>query len=492
VVQAVQELRVRQQTGLTPRLQQSVKLLQMSTLDFSREILRAAAENPFLCDGDDDGIEAAGASGERPDYSGQNESGSDSQPRDPESPAHDGAHEERAGPDPARDDLSYSGDYPTASGKSDGRESDIAQWARSQPDMRDILSAGLRNYRLEARDRALAEFIIDALDEDGYLRTALCDLAQAADFDPPAHAGEWETALKLVQQMDAPGLAARDLSECLCLQLNALPADIPGRELALRIAHDGLERVGRRDYQGLCRIFGCDESQARESCDLIRSMNPRPGLEFSTVSASDYVIPDAIVRRVGKVWKAMPNHATLPPTRLNGAYARLFRESRYADRSPMAQALQEACWLIRSIEQRFTTIQRVAQAIVARQQTFFEYGEIALRPLMLREIAEELGVHESTVSRATSNKYFTTPRGIYEFKHFFSREFTTSTGGTCSATAVRALIQEMIDAENPAEPLSDVVLARRLATEGVVVARRTVSKYRVQIKYPPAEQRRAH
>ncbi|HEY9281753.1 MAG TPA: RNA polymerase factor sigma-54, partial [Eoetvoesiella sp.] len=280
------------------------------------------------------------------------------------------------------------------------------------------------------------------------------------------------------------------LAECLTLQLSALAPHTAGRDLALQIAGTQLERLARREYASLAKNLDCTEVDIQQACQLIRRLDPKPGRRFARVDPSSYIIPDIFVRRTGKVWVAIPNQATVPRARLHSSYAQLFREAS-GDRSPMAHALQEARWLLRSIDQRASTIQRVAQAIVARQQTFFDYGEIALRPLMLSEIADELGMHESTVSRATSNKYLATARGVYEFKHFFSRELATQSGGTCSSTAVRALIQEMIDKENPRDPLSDVILTQRLAREGIVVARRTVSKYRAQIKAPPAELRRA-
>ena len=203
-------------------------------------------------------------------------------------------------------------------------------------------------------------------------------------------------------------------------------------------------------------------------------------------------MPDVFVDKWRSRWRVVPNRSAMPQARLHQVYADLFRRARLDDRSPMAQELQEARWLVRNVEQRYTTIQRVAEAIVKRQQTFFEYGEVALRPLMLKEVADDLDMHESTVSRATVSKYMVTPRGVFEFRHFFSRELATDSGGTCSAAAVRALIKELIEAEDPAMPLSDVALAQQLAANGIVLARRTVSKYRGQLRLPPAELRRAH
>ncbi|MFA7669878.1 MAG: RNA polymerase factor sigma-54 [Burkholderiaceae bacterium] len=486
VAQLIYEMRAKQQTTLTPRLQQSVKLLQMSTLDFSREVAEAISNNPFL--EDDEG------SSTEEDQTGAKELHA-ATPEEIAAPAQTAVSEEVDPPvtteyDAAADaSTSYSGDYPT-SRNNDQPETDIGQWARSETSLQESLRRDLCSYQLGTRDRCIVELIIEALDENGYLRIPMDELIQEGQLDPMPTHGEWEMALSLVQHLGAPGIGARDLQECLALQLKALSADTPCRDLALRIVQDAIERLGRCDYTGLARVLSTTEADINQACLLIRSLEPRPGSHFSRVDPSCYIVPDVLVRKIGANWVAIPNDGATPRARLNTAYTQLFRQTRYDDRPLMAQALQEARWLMRSLEQRNTTIARVAQAIVDRQQTFFDYGDVALRPMMLSEIAEELGMHESTVSRATSNKYLASPRGIFEFKYFFSRELATQSGGTCSAVAVRALIQEMIEAENPSEPLSDVLLAERLASEGVRVARRTVSKYRAQIKYPPAEQRR--
>jgi RNA polymerase sigma-54 factor len=486
VAQISFELQTRQQTTLTPRLQQSVKLLQMSTLDFSREVAEAIANNPFLEDqegqADQPANEALPA-----DLAAEPEVSLSSS-----APATGDEQEAIPATQHIEADATpgYSGDYPS-SRNADQPDSDVGQWARSEVSFKESLLADASAYKLSERDYALAQYIIEALDDDGYLRIPFSELADTTQFSPAPQDTEWEIVLHLVQQIGTPGLAARNLCECLTLQLNALPEGTAGRERALRIVTEHLDKLGRCDYPGLARVLECSSEDLQEACTLIRSLDPRPGGRYGAVDPSCYIVPDVIVRKVGKVWVAVGNDSAIPQARLNTAYAKVFKETRYDGRSLMAQALQEARWLMRSLEQRSTTIQRVAQAIVARQQTFFDYGEIALRPLMLSEIADELGLHESTVSRATSNKYLASPRGIFEFKHFFSRELATSSGGTCSAVAVRALIQEMIAEENPQAPLSDVMLANKLAREGVVVARRTVSKYRAQIKCPSAELRRA-
>ncbi|KAA0890746.1 RNA polymerase factor sigma-54 [Pusillimonas sp. ANT_WB101] len=495
MAQISHELQARQQTSLTPRLQQSVKLLQMSTLDFNREVLQALASNPFLEEPDEEATASASEDVSVDDSatSAEFDSAHDTNGRDnaenlgsSDQPEIQQIEASTDGP------TEYSGDYPSTSRQShDGAGSDVGEWARSETSLQEALLADLTGRALSERDHLLALYIIEAIDDDGYLRVPFEELAAPSQFQPPVQSHEWECALSLVQHLTTPGIAARSLTECLTLQLEAMPDDTAGRDAALRIVDGELERLGRCDYAGLARFAGCTEDEAREAGMLIRQLSPRPGQKHTAIDPSTYIIPDVIVRKVGRLWVATNNREAAPQARLNHAYAQMFRKTRYDERALMAQALQEARWLMRSLEQRSQTIQRVAQAIVARQQTFFDYGEIALRPLMLSEIAEELGMHESTVSRATSHKYLASPRGVFEFKHFFSRELSTRSGGTCSAGAVRALIQEMIDAENPKEPLSDVTLASQLAREGIVVARRTVSKYRAQIKYPPAELRRA-
>lgn len=498
MVQLIHELRAKQQTALTPRLQQSVKLLQMSTLDFSREVAEAIANNPFL----EEDEAAAGDEG-RHEYDAEAHAGLEeltvaTAPTDVVAANNEVTTEDSAAYETmesaeydfaAEQAGSYSGDYPT-SRNNDQPETDIGQWARSETSLQDALRSDLCAYELSPRDRCLVELIIEALDDDGYLREPFDELVLESQLDPEPSECEWETALKLVQHLGAAGIGARSLQECLILQLNALDDETPQRDLAKRIIEQALDRLGRCDYAGIARQLSVSEGDVNDACLLIRSLEPRPGARFTRIDPSCYVVPDVFVRRIADRWVAVANDGAIPRAQLNTMYTQLFKQSRYEERGLMAQALQEARWLMRSLEQRSSTIVRVAQAIVARQQTFFDYGDVALRPMMLSEIAEELGMHESTVSRATSNKYLASPRGIFEFKYFFSRELSTQSGGTCSAVAVRALIQEMIESEDPNEPLSDVMLAQRLAREGIQVARRTVSKYRAQIKYPPAEQRR--
>lgn len=486
------EQQARQQLSLTPKQQQSVKLLQMSTLELSHEVNTAIANNPFLEEPDETWTDH-GAQEEDTHVGTNNDT---DRHHDGHTPSEGSASDSGDPPGNAQEQVmpdmpaAYSGDYPRHRNTDQGA-SDVGVWAHSVISLQDSLLADLCGYALNERDRKLAEHIIEAIDDDGYLRTPFCELADAGQFDPDVGNDEWEIALRLVQQLGAPGLGARHLIECMTLQLDALPATTPHKKLALLIVSEHLDKLGRNDTPGLAHVLRSTEHEIQAASTLIRSLEPRPGNRHSPVDPSTYIVPDVIVRKAGMQWIAVSNEAAIPQARLNATYARMFQGTRYSGRTLMAKELQEARWLLRSLEQRGNTIQRVAEAIIARQQTFFDYGEIALRPLMLSEIATELEIHESTVSRATSNKYLASPRGIFEFKHFFSRELPTQSGGTCSAGAVRALIQEMIGDEDPKSPLSDVVLTHKLEREGIVVARRTVSKYRAQIKIPPAELRRA-
>ncbi len=487
------ELRTRQSLALTPRLQQSVRLLQLSSLEFQQELRTALDTNPFLeydsSDTEDVAL-ATTASGEDSGALPATDTVASAEPDSLSSESGGNDTLESAGQDDMPGD--FSGDYSSRSStrqNGDSDSSDPAEWARSQPTLREQLHDSLRLYRLDDRDRAVARFIIEALDDDGYLRQDLADLADSVDLEPELTEDELLVALRLVQSLDRPGLGARTLSECLSLQVNALPADTPGREVARQIVEHHLERLARREQAELQKQIGCSAEELRIACALVRKLDPKPGNSYGRTE-DNYVVPDVIVRQVRNKWVVAINPAVQPRARIHRMYAELFAQSAGASRSPLAQQLQEARWLIRNAQQRFDTIQRVAECIVAHQKAFFQYGEIALKPMVLRDVADELGLHESTISRATGNKYMATPRGIFEFKHFFPRELGTESGGTCSAAAVRALLKEMIAAENTRDPLSDVTLAKMLADQGVLVARRTVAKYRHLMKVPPAELRR--
>jgi RNA polymerase sigma-54 factor len=449
---AVIGLRLKQQLALTPRLQQSVKLLQLSALDCLQELHQAMALNPFLEDITDT----------------------------PEGTAADEDSEEAS-----EHDFETS-DSGTATSSADELP-DWTEWTASPSSLRDSLKDQLLLLGLTERDFALANLIVDALDEDGFLRQPLDKLlADEVGVEP----GELETALRIVQTLEPSGIGARDLAECLSLQLQALDAGLPGHALAVEIARDKLAMMAARDHAPLRARLHCTEAQLQEAFELIRGLDPRPGSKIGTFEPRA-IVPDVIVRRDKKRWIVSINAAIYPRIRVNQQYAQCLRRARAADSAPLAQHLQEARWLVRNLEQRFLTIQRVAEAVVARQRNFFEYGDLAMRPLTLREIAAELDLHESTVSRATSHKYMATPRGVISFKRFFSRQLATASGGSCSATAIRALMREFIAAEDRSHPLSDVQLTELLTGRGVKVARRTVTKYRRSMQLPAVESRRA-
>src|SRR5207302_6241201 len=367
-------------------------------------------------------------------------------------------------------------------GVSDREQEDWSSVSDLQPTLREHLRDQLMISQMGERDRALAHMIIDSLDEDGYFRLSFDELAALVRPAHDVRAEDFMPALRMVQCLDPAGIGARTLEECLCLQLQALPADTPGREVALKICNGHLPLLGNREWARLQHAVGCDEATLHRARALIRSLDPRPGHRFGPQEAR-YVVPDVIVKKLRDRWVAIINPASLPRVRLNRAYAEAI-QSKNASNQSLSRHLQEARWLLRSIEQRFATIQRVADAIVARQRGFFEYGEVAMKPLTLKLIAGELGLHESTVCRVTNNKYMATPRGLFEFKHFFSRKLATESGGAASATAVRAVMKELIAAEDPRAPLSDAELARLLAQQGLKVARRTITKYRALMRMP--------
>jgi RNA polymerase sigma-54 factor len=331
--------------------------------------------------------------------------------------------------------------------------------------------------------------VIDSLDDDGYFKLSFEELAALVPAEHDVRAEDFLAALRLVQSLDPAGVAARSLEECLELQLLTLDEGTPGRACALDILRGRhLQLLGNREWARLQHAVACDEDTLHIARALIRTLDPKPGHRFGAPEAR-YVVPDVVVRKVRERWVASINPASLPRVRLNRAYADAL-QGRGSSQS-LSRQLQEARWLLRSIEQRFATIQRVADAIVARQRGFFEYGEVAMKPLTLKLIAGELGLHESTVCRVTNSKYMATPRGLFEFKHFFSRRLATESGGAASATAVRAVMRELIAAEDPRAPLSDAELARLLAQQGLRVARRTITKYRALMRLPSVDVRRA-
>jgi RNA polymerase sigma-54 factor len=448
-------LRLRQHLTLTPQVQQALRLLQMSAMEFAQEMEEALTANPFL-------------------------------EENPDGPAP--VTRDKGGDGVAQIEEVVLPQEP-AGMPSEREQDDWGGVSDAQPTLQEHLREQLRMSRVGDRDRALAEMVIDSLDDDGYFKTTFDELVGLLPKEHGVQPEEFAAALKLVQSLDPPGIAARTLDECLRIQLENLPSETPGREVALAVCHGHLALLANREWARLQHAVGCSEQALHTARALIRSLDPRPGQRFGATEAR-YVIPDVIVRKNRDRWVALINPASLPRLRLNRTYADAIG-GRNGTNQSLTRHLQEARWLLRSIEQRFATIQRVADAIVARQRGFFEYGEVAMKPLTLKLIAGELGLHESTVCRVTNSKYMATPRGLFEFKHFFSRRLATENGGAASATAVRAVMKELIAAEDPRSPLSDAELARLLAQQGLRVARRTITKYRALMRMPSVDVRRA-
>jgi RNA polymerase sigma-54 factor len=465
------QLKLSQHLALTPQLQQSIRLLQLSTLELEQELEKYLQENPLL-------------EREEEEYSPQ--LSAVEVPSNTESSTNSES-EIAAAPTPA-DDESWLGEessYAGSSGSFDDDDSDYQDVQAATTSLREHLSWQLGLMCIPDRDRTLVQCLIDALNDDGYLTLSLEELAETLPPEQEIEPEELQIALKHLQYFDPTGVGARNAQECLALQLEALPQDVT-QILALKIVRNHLDLLAGRDFSKLKKLIDCDDDRLREAQFLIRSLNPRPGSQYASLDAR-YITPDVVVRKIRGQWTVNINSDAFPRLRINSLYAQILSRQRG---SGLAGQLQEARWLIKNVQQRFETILRVAQSIVDRQRQFFDHGEVAMRPLVLREIADILGLHESTVSRVTTQKYMATPRGIFELKYFFGSHVSTETGGACSATAIRALIKQLVSAEEPKKPLSDSQISEVLGQQGIVVARRTIAKYREALNIPPVKLRK--
>ena len=478
----------RQQQTLTPRLQQAVRLLQLSSLDFALEVNRAMETNPFL--ENDEASAEADAANRTPQSEVARENLAATRDTFADAPQ---VTIIDAAPDPRADgewESSAWAQYGSPGSKrANGSESDVdfAELASVDESLRDHLKAQAQLLPVSERDQILIATVIEALDDDGYLRIDLEELKGLAGTDPVPEVDELLVALRLVQSLEPVGVAARDLKECLLLQLREFQngSRTPVHDLATRIVDELLDRVALRDVTGIARTLKAAPADVEQALDCIRRLEPRPGWRYGAPDTR-FIVPDVlIVRKVRDEWNLMLNPDIVPKVRLNRMYADLFRSNRDSSHAELAAHLQEARWTVRNVDQRFATILAVAQEIVRRQRLFFDHGPLAMKPLGLREIALEIGVHESTVSRVTNNKYMATPLGVFEFKTFFSRAMPTANGGACAPSAIRGVIKDMIAGERADAPVSDAEIARRLAGQGLVVARRTVTKYRQTLKVPP-------
>lgn len=479
------QLRVSQHLALTPQLQQSIRLLQLSSIELSQELESVLQANPLL--------ERVGEESEMTSFSTATSSQETTVPERADAPADtteplsDTALEPSFGGD---DSAHWEGTQNNGSASSD----DDNDFTFQEPDaqtLREHLLEQLGWMHLSERDLLLAAMLVDAINEDGYLEQPLEELVEMLPDEQEVDLLELQTALKLIQHMDPIGVGARNLNECLELQLLAEPDDTPQHQLALAIVRNHLPLLAARDYARLRKALGCSDEVLKAAQQLITRLDPRPGAGFSRIEADHYVQAEVIVKKVKGLWIASLNGDSVPKLRINRMYADILKRNRDSSSQYLMSQMQEARWFIKNIQQRFATILRVSQAIVDRQRSFFEHGDVAMRPLVLREIADELELHESTISRVTTRKYMLTPRGVYELKYFFGSHVATETGGVCSATAIRALIKQLVAAENRQKPLSDSHLTDILGEQGIVVARRTVAKYRESLQIPAASQRKA-
>jgi RNA polymerase sigma-54 factor len=516
-------LRVSQHLALTPQLQQSIRLLQLSTLELSQEIDQMLDENPFLekdvetAEREEYGLAQADAMAPRDDSDHER----DTQFKESADVPADANSESDSGPDleagwdgdgtvdMAPDDKEWGGDAPSSASGND-EHNDATEWARSQESLTEHLHRQALTLRLSDTDRAALRFLIENLNDDGYLEDSLPDLAANLLGGEPQDNEQLEAfeelvsrlgmALRLLQHMEPMGVGARDLAECMQLQLDAMgPADAPESVLqtARAMCRQPLEMLAKRDLKRLGQAVGGSEADLKAALALIARLEPKPGRRFVDVERQ-IVIPDVIVTAQGHDRQGQPrfrvmlNPDVMPRLRVHDIYANALKGAGKGDAvNGLQQRLQEARWFIKNIQQRFDTILRVSQAIALRQRNFFVHGELAMRPMVLREIADELGLHESTISRVTTAKYMATPMGTFELKYFFGSGLGTETGANASSTAVRALIKQFIGSENPKKPLSDNQLSDMLKEQGIDCARRTVAKYREALRIPPTNLRKA-
>jgi len=522
-------LRVSQHLALTPQLQQSIRLLQLSTLELSQEVEQMLDENPFLertaeeAAREEFGLDAADTPAPREDTEREAESDYASAAPSTSTTSTETASSSEAEPaldsperepdwegdgtvDMAPDDSEWGSDAPARNNSSTGDDerADATELARSQESLQSFLHRQALSLRLNENDSAALRFLIESLNDDGYLEDSLPALASglAGDdndqFDELVH--HFQVALGLLQSLEPAGVGARDLGECLAIQLRALADEDETeeeelvRKTALAICKQPMELLARRDFKRLATLTRTNEELVRSALQVIARLEPKPGRRFVDVERN-IVIPDVIVTKTGRgtnvKFRVMLNPEVMPRLRVHDIYAGALKSHKGEGSQALSQRLQEARWFIKNIQQRFDTILRVSNAIVERQKSYFVHGELAMRPLVLREIADELGLHESTISRVTTAKYMATPFGTVELKYFFGSALGTETGGNASSTAVRALIKQFVGSESVKKPLSDSQISEMLKEQGIECARRTVAKYREALRIAPANLRKA-
>ena len=484
------QLRLGQNLTMTPQLQQAIRLLQLSTLELQAQIQETLETNPMLEaeDGNESGAETDEDSLETSALPGAEPSDHYDASGNPEAEV----IPEELPVDSQWDDI-Y--DMPVSFGSADSEQTLDVFENQTGPgeSLQDHLLWQLNLSPMNDRDRSIAITLIDAINDDGYLGEPLENIYAGlmAQGMSDLEMDEVEAVLRRVQYLDPVGVGARSLAECLSLQLLQFDASTPHLDLARTMVSDYLDQIGARDFRRVQKQLGIDDEVLKATIQLIQSLNPRPGALISSTS-TEYVIPDVFVRRVGETWRVELNPDIAPRLRINPLYASFVRRADTSqDNQYLRDNLQEARWFIKSLQSRNETLLRVATAIVEHQRSFLEQGDEAMKPLVLRDIAEQLEMHESTISRVTTQKFMHTPRGVYEFKHFFSSHVGTADGGECSATAIRAMIRKLVAEEPQGKPMSDSKIAHILVDRGIHVARRTVAKYREAMDIPPSNERKS-
>ncbi|MFQ5642131.1 MAG: RNA polymerase factor sigma-54 [Thiogranum sp.] len=491
------QLRLGQHLTMTPQLQQAIRLLQLSTVELQLEVQGVLDSNLML---EPDETEVP-TSAEKSAEAGQ-EARNQAEAESAGETATDATETEISSttetiPEDLPVDTNWEDTYDmgatsfSAPADSDGRDF-FETHSGSGESLQEHLTWQLDMTRFSDIDRTIAQAIIDSINDDGYLNATLEELLESLRLDPETEIGieEIEAVLHRIQHFDPVGVAARDPAECLVIQLKALDPDTPYHKQALQLVQEHVTLLGNRDYNQLMRRMKLSETELQNVLKLIQSLNPRPGSQI-TSATPQYVVPDVFVFKNKSKWQVDLNIEAAPRLRINSHYASLVkRADNSEDNSYLRNHLQEARWFLKSLQSRHETLLKVARCIVDRQRNFFEYGDEAMKPLVLRDIAETVEMHESTISRVTTQKYMHTPRGIYEFKYFFSSHVGTEDGGECSATAIRAIVKKLISAEAPTRPLSDSKIAALLSEQGINVARRTIAKYRESMAIPPSNERK--
>lgn len=506
VMKASLQLKMGQHLTMTPQLQQAIRLLQLSTLDLQQEIQEALESNPMLelqedSDGSQSSAQESTNSNEQATLdtnTSESSSNTDSANNDTAAEPHDSENEDwsegsstELPVDTAWDDI-YPSNAPSGP-VSDENSPDFESRNSTTESLSEHLLWQLNLVPLSDRDKLIALALIDSINSDGYLTTPLEDILEGLSSDnddDPLEMDEIEAVLKAIQNFEPAGVAARDLPECLLLQLAQLPQTTPWLPQAKLVIKHYLNLLGSRDYAQLMRRSRLKENDLKSVLALIQTLNPKPA-ETIAAGEAEYVVPDVVVKKINGRWKVELNPDIAPKIRVNNSYASYIkRADSSADNTFMKDQLQEAKWFIKSLQSRNETLLKVASKIVAHQQGFLDYGDEAMKPLILHDIAQAVEMHESTISRVTTQKYMHTPRGIFELKYFFSSHVSTASGGECSSTAIRAIIKKLIAAENIKKPLSDSKIATLLAEQGINVARRTIAKYREAMSIPPSNERK--